>query len=122
MSILKSIFTTELGGRMFWRLIGIAMFGNFEVLAVAANSTILLVYGVCCLAAASLRRRGVQDEGVPFRVPFTRVAPWFALGFIAWMLTGLRAAEWAASGAIVAVAALTFVVTRPSRLARPTTA
>ena len=98
-------------------VIGIALFGNFEVLAVAANVTILLVYGVCCLAAVELRRRGVQEGGIPFRVPLARVAPWLALLTIGWMMTGLRAPEWTAGAIIVTVATIVFVVTRSHRRA-----
>jgi amino acid transporter len=96
-------------------VIGIALFGNFEVLAVAANVTILIVYAVCCAATVQLRRRGVQGGGVPFQVPLAGAAPWLALAVIAWMLSGLNAGEWKAAAIIVAVAALVFVVTRPSR-------
>jgi APA family basic amino acid/polyamine antiporter len=96
----------------------LALFGNFEVLAVAANATILLMYGACCLAAVELRRRGVQGGGIPFKVPGTRVAPWLALGVIAWLLWSLQPGEWIAAGLIVVVAALVFLVTVPSRRAR----
>jgi APA family basic amino acid/polyamine antiporter len=99
-------------------VIAVALFGNFEVLAVAANVTILLVYAVCCVAVMELRRRGVQGGGTPFTVPLARVAPPLALVVIAWMLTGLQAGEWKAAGIILAVAALVFVVTTPSRRRR----
>jgi APA family basic amino acid/polyamine antiporter len=99
-------------------VLAIALFGNFEVLAVAANVTILIVYAGCALAAIELRRRGVQGGGVPFQVPFTRVAPFLALAVIAWMLSGLATSEWKAAGIIVAVAVVIFVVTIPSRRAR----
>jgi amino acid transporter len=100
----------------------LALFGNFEVLAVAANVTILLVYAACCLAVVQLRRRGVQGGGVPFRVPGTRVAPWLALAVIAWLLWGLSPTEWLAAGIILAVATLVFLVTVPSRRARAASA
>jgi amino acid transporter len=96
----------------------LALFGNFEVLAVAANVSTLLVYAACCLAAVELRRRGVQGGGTPFHVPGTRVAPWLALGVIVWLLWGLKPTEWLAAGLILAVAALVFAVTIPSRRAR----
>jgi amino acid transporter len=96
----------------------LALFANFEVLAVAANATILLMYGACCLAAVELRRRGVEGGGIPFKVPGTRVAPWLALGVIAWLLWSLQPNEWLAAGVIVLAAALVFVVTSPSRRAR----
>jgi APA family basic amino acid/polyamine antiporter len=96
----------------------LALFANFEVLAVAANATILLMYAACCLAAVELRRRGVAGGGIPFKVPGTRAAPWLALGVIAWLLWSLQLGEWIAAGLIVLVAALVFVVTSPSRRAR----
>jgi amino acid transporter len=96
----------------------LALFGIFEGLAVAANATMLIVYAACCFAAVELRRRGVQGDGIPFRVPGTRLAPWLALGVIAWLLGGLKPTEWLAAGVIVVVAALVFAVTLPSRRAR----
>ncbi|HUQ45215.1 MAG TPA: amino acid permease [Gemmatimonadaceae bacterium] len=96
----------------------LALFGNFEVLAVASNVTILLVYGACCLAAMELRRRRVQGGGVPFRVPGAGVAPWLALGVIAWLLWALQPREWFAAGVILAVAAMVFAITIPARRAR----
>jgi amino acid transporter len=96
----------------------LALFGNFEVLAVAANATILLMYAACCLAAVELRRRGVEGGGIPFKVPGTRVAPWLALGVIAWLLWSLQPGEWIAAGLILLIAALVFAVTSPSRRAR----
>lgn len=96
----------------------LALFGNFEVLAVASNVTILLVYGACCLAAVELRRRSVQEGGVPFRVPGAGVAPWLALGVIAWLLWALQPREWLAAGVILSAAAIVFAVTIPSRRAR----
>lgn len=101
-------------------VISVALFGHFEALAVAANVTILLVYGACCLAAAELRRRGVQGGGgsVAFRVRGARVAPWLALGVIAWLLWELEPKEWLAAAVILAVAALVYTVTITSRRTR----
>lgn len=99
-------------------VIVLGLFGIFEVLAVAANATMLIVYAACCLAAVQLRRRGVQGGGVPFRVPGTHAAPWLALGVIGWLLWELKPAEWIAAGAIVVVAALLFIATQSSRRAR----
>jgi len=96
----------------------LGLFGFFEGLAVAANAAMLIVYAACCLAAMELRRRGVRGEGIPFRVAGTRVAPWLALGVIAWLLWSLKPSEWLAAAVIVVVAALVFTVTLPSRRAR----
>ncbi len=96
----------------------LALFGNFELLAVAATGTILLMYAACCLAAVELRRRGVHEDGTPFRVPGTRVAPWLAFAVIGWLLWSLTAREWIAAAAIIAAAAAVFVITLPARRAR----
>jgi amino acid transporter len=100
----------------------LALFGVFEMLAIAANATVLFVYAACCLAVVQLRRQGVQGGGIPFRVPGARVAPWLALGVIAWLLWGLQPGEWVASGLVLLVAAAVFAVTRPSRRTRAASA
>jgi basic amino acid/polyamine antiporter, APA family len=99
-------------------VLALALFARFEQLAVAANVTVLLVYGACCLAAAELRRRDVRSGGIPFRVPGGAVVPWLALLVIAWMLWGVRAEEWQAAAVVVAVAAGVYLATARARRAR----
>lgn len=96
----------------------LATFGIFEKLAVAANVTVLLVYGACCLAAFELHRRNVQTGGIPMRVPFARVVPWAALGVIGWMLSSVTQGEWLAAIVIVACASAIYALTLSSRRAR----
>jgi basic amino acid/polyamine antiporter, APA family len=96
----------------------LALFGNFEVLAVAANVTILLVYAACCLAVVELRRRSIEGGGIPFRVPGARVAPWLALAVIGWLLWGLELKEWIAAAVIVLASSVIYAVTRTGRAAR----
>jgi APA family basic amino acid/polyamine antiporter len=96
----------------------LALFGIFEGLAVAANVTMLVVYAGCCLASVALRRRGLVGEGTPFRVPGARIAPWLALGVIAWLLWELKPGEWVAAVVVIAAAVLVFAATIPSRRAR----
>jgi basic amino acid/polyamine antiporter, APA family len=96
----------------------LALFANFEVLAVAANVTVLIVYGACCLAAAELQRRDVRAGGIPFQVRGGRVAPWLALAVICWLLWGLHAEEWRAAALVIAAAVMVYLVTRSSRRAR----
>jgi amino acid transporter len=99
-------------------VIALSLFGIFEVLAVAANATMLIVYAACCFAAMRLRRLGVQGGGMPFRVPGTRVAPWLALGVIGWLLWELEPSEWLAAVVILLLASIVFAVTRASRRMR----
>ncbi|MDB4883914.1 MAG: amino acid permease [Gemmatimonadetes bacterium] len=96
----------------------LALFANFEVLAVAANVTVLIVYAACCLAAAELQRRDVRGGGIPFQVRGGRVAPWLAVGVIGWLLWGLHAEEWRAAGLVIVAAAIVYAVTQSSRRAR----
>src|SRR5437763_526139 len=96
----------------------LALFARFEVLAVAANVTVLLVYAACCLAAAELRRRDVRAGGIPFEVAGGAVVPWLALAVIAWLLWGLRLEEWIAAGLVVLVAVAVYVVTAGARRRR----
>jgi amino acid transporter len=99
-------------------VLALALFGNFERLAVAANVTVLLVYAACCVAAAELRRRDVRAGGIPFRVPAAGVVPWLALAVIAWILWGLKLEEWIAAGLIVVAAVVVYLVTIPARRTR----
>jgi amino acid transporter len=96
----------------------LALFGRFEVLAVAANVTALLVYAACCLAAAELRRRDVRAGGIPFEVPGGAVVPWLAVLVIAWLLWGLRLEEWIAAGIVVIVAMGVYAATAGARRRR----
>jgi amino acid transporter len=87
----------------------LAITGTFESLAILANLSTLVLYGACCIAAWVLRRRGVSQGGVPFRVPAGGVLPWLACAVIAWMLTSIRAAEWLALGGVLAAASLLYL-------------
>jgi amino acid transporter len=95
----------------------LAVTGTFEKLAVIANGSVLLVYAACCLAVIQLRRRNVQEGGVPFRAPFASVIPLLAVAIIVWLLTSLSADEWKALLAVVGVAIVIFVSSFPSRTA-----
>jgi amino acid transporter len=96
----------------------LAVTSTFERLAILATTTTLCLYGACCLAAWQLRRRNVRAGGVPFQVPGGRFAPGAACLAIAWMLTSVTAAEWAALAGVLAVASLVFVVTARTRATR----
>jgi basic amino acid/polyamine antiporter, APA family len=93
----------------------LAITSTFERLAILANLTLLLLYAACCLAAWQLRRRGVQAGGVPFAAPGGGWAPIVACAVIAWMLTGIRAVEWAAMAVALLAASILFAVARRRR-------
>jgi amino acid transporter len=95
----------------------LAVTGTFDKLAILANAAVLLVYAVCALAAAELRRRDVRIEGstVLWRVPGMAVVPWLALGGIAWLLASLELREWIAVLAAAIVAVALYAITRRRR-------
>jgi amino acid transporter len=97
---------------------GLALFAKFEVLAVAANATGLVVYAVCCLAAGELRRRDVRAGGIPFVVPGGAIVPWLAVGVIGWILWGLKRDEWIAAGVVALVAMGVYAATAAARRRR----
>lgn len=98
-------------------VIGLAVSGSFEKLAIIANGSVLLVYAASCLAVIELRRKKVQESGTPFRVPFAALVPVLALAIIVWLLTSLSADEWKALLVVVAVAIVVYVASLPSRRA-----
>jgi amino acid transporter len=92
----------------------LAVTGTFDKLAILANAAVLLVYAVCALAAAELRRRDVRIEGstVLWRAPAMAVVPWLALGAIAWLLASLELREWIAVLAAAAAAVAIYAFAR----------
>jgi APA family basic amino acid/polyamine antiporter len=100
--------------------VALALTSGFERLAILANLATLLLYAACCLAAWQLRRRDVRAGGIPFRVPGGAVVPFLALGAIAYLLSSITLDEWAMAGAVLAVSALLYLLTRGARAARPT--
>ena len=98
-------------------VVGLAVSGSFETLAIIANGSVLLVYAASCLAVIELRRKRVQESGAPFRVPFAALVPVLALGIIFWLLTSLSADEWKALLVVLGVAIVAYVASLPSRRA-----
>ena len=96
-------------------VIALAVTGSFEKLAIIANGSILVVYAACCLAVIQLRRKGVQESGTPFRVPFASVVPILAFLAIAWIMTSLSADEWRALLVVLGVAAIAYASSIASR-------
>ena len=95
--------------------IGLATTGTFEQLAIAANGSILIVYGACALGVVQLRRKDIRTSGAPFIAPFGGVVPVLALLAIVWLLWSLTAKEWAALAAVATAALLIFLSTRGAR-------
>lgn len=102
-------------------VLGLAVTGSFETLAIIANGSTLLVYVACCLAVLELRRRGVREKEAPFRVPLAGVVPVLAIAAICWLLASLTADEWKALLIVVGVAIVVYVASMPSRRAAAAT-
>ena len=75
----------------------------------------LILYGMCCLAAWGLRRRGVRTDGEPLRVPGSGPVPFVACAIILWLLTSITWPEWRVAAAVIGLAALLFVMTKRRR-------
>ena len=90
----------------------LAITSEFERLAILANLSTLIVYGLACVATWQLRRRDVRAGGVPFRVPMPGLVVVLALLVIGWMLTSVTGAEWTALAIAIGVAVLIFVFRR----------
>jgi APA family basic amino acid/polyamine antiporter len=102
-------------------VIGLAVSGSFEKLAIIANGSILLVYAACCLAVIELRRKKVRTGGTPFRIPFAAVVPALAVLVIVWLLTSLTADEWKALLVVAGVAIVVYATSLPARRATAAT-
>jgi amino acid transporter len=98
-------------------VIALAVSGTFERLAVVANGSVLLVYLACCAGVIQLRRRGVQENGAPFRVPFAAAVPVLAIAAIIWILTSLDVTAWKALLLVAVVAMIVYATSLPARRA-----
>ena len=82
-------------------VVGLAISGTFERLAILANVSALVLYFGCALAAWRLTR--------------SAVVPWLACGVIIWLLTGLTRDEWLGFGVCVVVASAVYAATAGRR-------
>jgi APA family basic amino acid/polyamine antiporter len=90
----------------------LAITSTFERLAILANISTLVLYGLCCLATWQLRRRDVRAGGTPFRVPASPAVIVLACLMIGWMLTSVAAAEWMAFAVAIVAATAIFALRR----------
>jgi amino acid transporter len=92
----------------------LAITSTFERLAILANLSGLVLYGMCCIATWQLRRRDVRAGGTPFKVPAPALVIVLACLMIAWLLTSVTAGEWMAFAMAIAVASAIFALRRTS--------
>jgi len=93
-------------------VLAFAITSTFERLAILANLSILVLYGLCCVATWELRRRDVRAGGTPFRVPAPALVIVLACLVIGWMLTSVTLAECIALAIALGVASAIFFLRR----------
>ena len=93
-------------------VLALALTSTFERLAILANISTLVLYGMCCLATWQLRRLDVRAGGTPFTVPAPALVILLACLMIGWMLTSVTAAEWLAFAIGISVAGIIFAFRR----------
>ncbi len=76
-----------------------------------ANLSMLVLYGMCCLATWQLRRRDVRGGGA-LQGPRANLVVVLVCLVIGWMLTSITRAEWIAFGISLAAASAIFAVRR----------
>ncbi len=92
----------------------IAIAAPFERLLVIANLTLLLLYLGCVASAWELRRRGIRGEDgkTPLRLPGGPLVHLLAAAVIVFMLSSIKANEWALVGVVLVAASGVFAISR----------
>lgn len=85
---------------------------GFATLAILSNVAVLILYGLCCIAAWRLQRMDVRSGGIPFSIPGGALVPVLAVAVIVWILTSVTFKEFAVVGGALAVAAALFWIRR----------
>ena len=93
---------------------GLAISGRFESLAILSNISALLLYLLCSAAAFELRRRNVQEGGIPFRIPGGPIVPVLSIIVILFLLSNATRAEMLTVAGALAAATLLYLLRRPS--------
>jgi amino acid transporter len=94
----------------------LALTGTFRALEILASVSSLVIYLSCTLATMELRRRNVQTDGPPFRIPGGPTVPILASVVVLWLLSNAGHAElWAIAWVLVAASILYWL--RKRRLA-----
>jgi amino acid transporter len=94
----------------------LAITGSFGSLAILATVSTLAMYMVCCFAAWILRRRDVRFEGAtPFKVPGGALVPALAVLVILWLLSSASIRAFLFVAAVLAGAAILYVLSGAHR-------
>jgi len=98
----------------------LASTNTFEGLAIIANVALLVLYLLCCAAALKLTRTHTATTGAPFTMPGAALAPVLAAIIMLWVLSTATAQEFVWTGAVMAAAALAYVVRMRRQSTSPT--
>ena len=90
----------------------LAVVADFNTLTALASSALLLIYFLCCTATIVLQYRKVGEDIVSLRLPFGPVIPLAATALVAGMMTTLTRREVLAVLLVVALAGVTYLVSR----------
>jgi len=90
----------EMHAGLAWVL---ALFGNFDALALISGGAICLVYGLVSAAAWRAQRRDLRERGTPFVLPGGPLVPLLAMAAMVLIVATLTATEWLAIGIALAV-------------------
>jgi APA family basic amino acid/polyamine antiporter len=90
----------------------LASSSSFAQLALLTNVVTLLLYFVCVMAAFELQRRDVRQGGDPFVLPGGALIPVLSGLVLVWLLSHATGAELRFASAVVAIAAVVFLVRR----------
>lgn len=97
---------------------------GFATLVILSNVAVLILYGLCCIAAWQLQRMDVREGewevggggggggGIPFSIPGGALVPVLAVLVILWILTSVTLKEFAVVGGVLVAASLLFVFRR----------
>ena len=92
-------------------LVGLALSGTFEQLAVLSNLAALVLYFLCAIAVWVLRKRGIRGEGEPFLLPGGPLIPIATALAIVWLFySTVTLREIIALGIVVLIALALYVV------------
>lgn len=90
----------------------LAIIADFDTLTALASSALLLIYFLCCTATLVLQRRRVGEDQVRLRLPFGPLVPLAATALVVGMMTTLTGREIVAVLVVVALAAVSYVVSK----------
>jgi basic amino acid/polyamine antiporter, APA family len=85
-----------------------ALSGTFRALEILGSVSSLVIYLSCAIATIELRRRDVQSDGPPFRIPGGPTVPILATLVTLWLLSNAGRSEIVAMVCVLTVASILY--------------